>query len=625
MAITDIQLAQLSTPVVESVIPPALQTRIDRINGVRPGAISQPILRFSDLISGPSTGLDDGQGSGVIVTIWGQGFGETEGEVFYTDSLGVERPAAKIYYWKHADGMLPGGPANLWSSHLMYEIAFSIPASANGLGTIRIRKAGWAATVYDGYSVNTLPFTVRAGRILWLDESGNNANPGTFASPKKYINGGDSSTRDGLGNSLQAGDTIYSRGTIEIPLSDRGITDTYPQYAMFIRKPNTSDITTPVMISSYPGTRSEIRGAQKGFHPYLAVNVGLSKWKITVGHIPTSTGVITSVIANSHISTCKWGRYIGNELTDKAGMCSTGQAGAIVSGEDGAHGVMVLGNWLHDIGCDGTSHFQHTSYFSIRSYTNKTVAAWEFSFNYLSDCKAKFGFHCYDQVDGGGSSTETGNVVGTVKCNNNVFLRQKGAAISFHTSQAVYSNPIWTCDFECRNNIMIECGKGPVAEIGNGTAPYSVKLGDRWQPNSLVFEHNLIFKYSDPSSRIAGAVPTAIVMEFRNQPTTMKFNNNIIVSDGNFDMVSFGAANVANATQAAYNASYSFDPTNTKSLPASWTNKIQNQDLKFSIFNTLPDVVTSSPLNIGVGLPASDPYDFYGRPRAGTVGPVEVV
>lgn len=621
--IANIQLAQLSTPVVPSVVPPALQTRPDRINGTRPGAIAQPVLRFTDLISGPATGLGDGIGSGVIVTVWGQGFGDTQGQVFYTDVNGVERPAAYIYYWKKADGTLPGGPANLWKSHLMYEVAFSIPAgSAAGLGSIRIRKS-------DGttYSANTLPFTVRTGRILWIAPTGSNANAGTFASPKKYLNGGDSNAKDGLGNSLQAGDTVYSRGVIEKPLTEIGFpADTYSQYACFIRTPTVSDVSTQVMLVAYPGYLSEIQGAQKGFNPYLAVSVGLSKWRITVGHVPTSTDVITSVIPNSHISLCKWGRYVGNELTDKAGMCSTGQAGAIVSGEDGAHGTRVLGNYLHDIGCDGTSHFQHTTYFSVRSYTFKTVAAWEYCFNFLENCKAKFGFHCYDQAAGGGSSVETGNVVGTVKCNNNVFYRQKGAAISFHTSETTYSGPIWTCDFEARNNIMIECGMGPIAEPANGTAPYAVKLGDRWQPNSVIIEHNLIFKYSDPTSRVNGANPLAMSLEFRAQPSTYKVNNNIIVSDGNFDMISFGPANVATPTQAAYNASYSLDPANTKALPAGWTNKIENQDLKFSIFQTLPDVVTSSPMNIGGTLPAtSDPYDFYGRPRAGTVGPVEVV
>ena len=619
MPIQNIELAKLSTPVIPTVVPPALMTRLDRISGVRAGVIPNPVLRFSDLTSGPSTGLGDGLGSGVIVTLWGQGLGETQGQVFYTDLLGVERPAAYIYYWKKADGQLPSGPSNLWSSHLMYEVAFSIPASANGVGTIRIRKS-------DGTYSNTLPFTVRTGRILWISDSGSNANNGNFATPKKYINGGDSGTRDGLGNSLQAGDTVYSLGSTEVPLSERGISDTYSQYAMFVRQPSVNTADTPVMISSYPNTRSEIRGTQQGFHPYGAVNVGLSKWKISVGHIPTSTEIITSVISNGQIKPCKWGRYVGNELMDKVGFCSTGQSGAIVTGEDGGHGVKVLGNWLHDIGCDGTSHFQHTSYFSVRSYTYKTVEAWEFSFNYLENCKAKFGFHCYDQAAGGGSSVETGNVVGTVKCNNNVFYRQKGAAISFHTSETTYSGAIWTCDFECRNNIMIECGMGPIAEPANGTAPYAIKLGDRWQPNSLLLENNIIYKYSDPTSRVNGANPLAISLEFRNQPAVYKINNNIIVSDGNFDVISIGGNNIATPTQAAYNAFISLDPTNTKSLPSGWTNKIENTNLKFSIYQTLPDVELTSPLNVGASMPSiSDPYDFYGRTRTGTLGPVEAV
>src|SRR3990167_3385231 len=159
-----VNIKQLVPPTVAAVVPPLYMTREDRRDGTRPGAIPQPVLRFTDLISGPDTGLNDGLGSGVIVTIWGQGFGETQGQVFFTDSLGVEREAAHVYYWKKADGTLPSGPADLWRSHLMYEVAFSIPAgSASGAGTIRIRKPN-----SGDYSVNTLPFTVRAGRILWV-------------------------------------------------------------------------------------------------------------------------------------------------------------------------------------------------------------------------------------------------------------------------------------------------------------------------------------------------------------------------------------------------------------------------------------------------------------------------
>src|SRR5690554_6599225 len=102
-----------------------------------------PLPRFTDIISGPATRLGDGLGDGVIVTVWGQGFGDQQGQVYFTDNLGVKRPAAHIYYWKKADGQAPGGPAQLWRSHLMYEIAFSIPSgSATGPGVISVAKAG---------------------------------------------------------------------------------------------------------------------------------------------------------------------------------------------------------------------------------------------------------------------------------------------------------------------------------------------------------------------------------------------------------------------------------------------------------------------------------------------------
>lgn len=627
MPITDIQLAQLTTPCVPSVFPPGLQTRADRLNGTRPGAIPNAVMRFTDLINGPATGLGDGLGSGVIVTIWGQGFGESQGDVFFTDSLGVERPAAHIYYWKRADGQLPGGPADLWRSHLMYEVAFSIPAgSADGLGSIRIRKAGGGA-----YSINTLPFTVRAGRILWMTTAelgGDNANPGTFAQPKRFVNGGDSSAKNGLGNGMQAGDTVYSRGAIDRPLSEWGISDGYNQYAMFIRNPTDGTKENPAMIVSYPGFHGQVIGNQRGFNCFGARGVGLCKYKIEVGNIPTSETTITNdPYYNCHIVSTYQGSYVGNALTDKAGFCSTGQAAAISAGGNNCDSIRVLGNWLHDIGCDGTSHYHHTTYFTVRAASQKNVQAWRFAFNFLENCKAKYGYHAYDQVLGSSpGNDDSGNVVGTLDVSNNVFYRQKGSAISIHTLEDNWDLPIWTCDAFISNNVMIECGLGPVSsnEIVNGTNAYAMYLGGRWQPNSLVIEGNLIYKYSDASSRLySGAA--AMWLLFRAQPATMAIRANAIFSDGDFSVITFASGNVAAPNITERNAFYSFDPVNTKTLPAGWTNSIQGQNLQLELNGVLTDTAQASPLKIGGALTYTDPLDFYGRARAGTVGPAEAI
>lgn len=110
-----------------------------------------PALNFSDIESGPKTGNTDGVGSGAIVTIWGNYLGSSQG----TSKIYVgDQEATAIYYWKNADGQLPSGPADLYSSHKMQEIAFSIPATApDGLTTIKV--------VVSGIETNTLPFTVR--------------------------------------------------------------------------------------------------------------------------------------------------------------------------------------------------------------------------------------------------------------------------------------------------------------------------------------------------------------------------------------------------------------------------------------------------------------------------------
>lgn len=630
MPITDIQLAQLTTPCVPSIVPPALQTRVDRISGVRPGAIPQPVLRFTDLINGPAAGLGDGLGSGVIVTIWGQGFGESQGEVFFTDSLGVERPAAHIYYWKRADGQLPGGPSPLWRSHLMYEVAFSIPAgSADGLGSIRIRKAGWAATVYDGYSLNTLPFTVRAGRIIWVAPEGDNNAAGTFVAPKKYINGGDNSTTAGVGNRMQAGDTVYTRGVIDRPLSDLGISDGYVQYAMFIRTPTDGSKDNPAMIVSYPGTRSQIIGYHRGFNCFGSKGVGIAKYAIEVGNIPTSDTTITNdPYYNCHIVCNYQGRYIGNATTDKAGFCSTGQASAIGAGGSQCDSIEVLGNWLHDIGCDGTSHYHHTTYFTVRNAALKSVNAWRFAFNFLENCKAKYGYHAYDQAQGSTpTNDDSGNVVGTLDVSNNVFYRQKGAAISLHTLEDAWTGAaIWTCNALIKNNVMIECGKGPVSsnEIVNGTSAYAMYLGGWWQPESLVIEGNLIYKYSDASSRLY-APAAAMSINFANQPSVFSVKGNVIFSDGNFDVIRFAGSNVGLPNATGYNAFYSFDSANTKTLPSGWSNNIQGQNLRLELNSVLVDTAQASPLKIGAALTYTDPFDFYGRARAGTIGPVEAI
>src|ERR1700761_3857467 len=129
-----------------------------------------PRIFFSDLESGPDTGGQNN--NGVWVTIWGKGFGATQG----TSTVTVGGGAVANY--------------PLWSDG---KIIFQLGAPA-ATGSIIVNVSGIGTS-------NPLPFTVRAGNIFFVATTGNDANTGSFTSPWKTILKAK--------NTSAAGDTAY--------------------------------------------------------------------------------------------------------------------------------------------------------------------------------------------------------------------------------------------------------------------------------------------------------------------------------------------------------------------------------------------------------------------------------
>jgi len=158
-----------------------------------------PVLNFSDINSGPKIGNTDGVGSGAIVTVWGNNLGSSQGtsKIYVGD---VE--ATTIYYWKNADGNLPGGPADLDTYHKMQEIAFAIPSGAvNGSSPIKVKV--------DGVDSNTIPFTVRSGNIKFVKLDGNDGSgDGSWNNAYRTLQ----NVFDGDNGKLSPGDIVYSVG-----------------------------------------------------------------------------------------------------------------------------------------------------------------------------------------------------------------------------------------------------------------------------------------------------------------------------------------------------------------------------------------------------------------------------
>jgi hypothetical protein len=154
-------------------------------------------LFFSDLTSGPKTGWEGSATQGAAVSVWGKSFGTSRGSSFITVN-GVQLTQDPSYAeWGtvgEAAGVAKGTERiTFWLNNQCQD----------GAGTISV--------TVDGTASNTLPFYVRAGRILFVSRtSGNNSNNGQYASPVGGANG-PWQTLPYAGGAIGPGDLLYIR------------------------------------------------------------------------------------------------------------------------------------------------------------------------------------------------------------------------------------------------------------------------------------------------------------------------------------------------------------------------------------------------------------------------------
>jgi hypothetical protein len=125
---------------------------------------------FTDLVSGPATGGQNGKGA--FVTVWGNGFGASQGTSAVT---------------------IGGGAADNYPVWTNTKITFQLGAAAKS-GDIVVNIASKGAS-------NGLPFTVRAGSIYFVSSSGDDTHDGSFGSPWATI--------PKAKNTIAAGDIAY--------------------------------------------------------------------------------------------------------------------------------------------------------------------------------------------------------------------------------------------------------------------------------------------------------------------------------------------------------------------------------------------------------------------------------
>jgi hypothetical protein len=547
---------------------------------------SSPVISFTDLISGPSVGIDDGLGSGVIVTMWGFNLGSSQGDSYieYCDNSNSCLPVAHIYYWKNADGTLPGGPSNLYSSHGMQEVSFSIPVSTSGNGEIKVTTLHGAAAT---------PFTVRDGSIYHVMPSGNDdTGDGSYQNPWRTIDKADST--------INAGSTLYVH---DITAGDENTTT-----AIYNNRTEAmSTLSAQFSYVAYPNTRPEAIG-ERGFNQYsngddLTSGFVISKFSFFTAEAdedennqPTNIrGNVTYGIMGS-----RDGRAVGNYLTDKhpsdvTGACPDGQQAAIVASaqsSDRVSNFKIFGNHIFDYGCEGSTKFQHTTYITVRSGDqNRQLEAPEMGWNFLQDNKTSGGLHYFDENLKG---ENCGQFITPLNIHDNVIVNQAGPALAYGSNCPVDT----TVNFY--NNVAINAGlKADFDdETINGSLnnAVSISIGHVQVTSQINFDNNVFYRWN--SDNQLTNLRSCLGLSSRFSNALINWNSNICYTEQDLHFIrsNYLGDALENKISGRNNLWYTTAKTPINAIPPSWDNNPFTVNPLITVTKNKISLTTESPL-----------------------------
>jgi hypothetical protein len=431
----------------EAAPAPAAPPAVDPV----PPLAGDPVLAFSDLAYGPSSGNSDtslGQTAGLdgaIVSLWGLNLGASQG----ASSISVGGvPASRIYYWGNA--LPPYSPATLYNDYQRMQVVIFQISHLTAAGPVQI-----SATV-GGRTSNPLPFNVGPGRILFVDVSGNDANPGTFQAPYR-------TTGAGM-DALLSGDITYVRdgvnqaGGVVLPMS-------------------TKSPTAPIAIAAYPGATCQVGDSA---HEAFNVNYSGSGNSFTISKF--------NIVGNQQpVSMTTNDRLVGCTIQTPVGASP---AGAV-----GGHGdnLAVLGNEFTNCGTSDPASFDdlyHVLYIGGLRGIDPSVAFLEtereIAWNYFHDNFAARAINIYNGMP-------TSNPIALHRVHDNIILNQVWDGILLGNG-VVGENWVY-------NNLIMDVGNGLGA--GGGRSGINVRVGN---PPSVVSGQPIVVHIANNTFFNCGAV-----------------------------------------------------------------------------------------------------------------------
>jgi Right handed beta helix region len=269
-----------------------------------------PRIFYTDLLSGPATGGESGEGA--FVTLYGTGFGKQQA----SSNVSIGGIAAFAY--------------PIWSDT---RITLQIAKNA--------RSGPIVAHVASRPDSNAQPFTIRPGHISFVSPLGNDKNKGSFAAPLRTLLAAKAA--------LHPGDIVYAMNGVDQSSRD--------QYESAFSIQSSGEEGAPIAVVAYPGAKVTI-GSFSG--PRIAArtpNIARRSDHWVLAGL-TFRGAQQALDVTDSTD---W-RIIGNDFSCPRGF---GPTGCIETGQS-SH-LAFLGNTVHDIAQPGTTKVYHALYFSTDS------------------------------------------------------------------------------------------------------------------------------------------------------------------------------------------------------------------------------------------------------------------
>ncbi|MGC9985845.1 MAG: choice-of-anchor Q domain-containing protein [Polyangia bacterium] len=431
-----------------------------------PAPIAGLSLFFSDLTSGPNSGGQSGKGA--YVTVFGNGFGDTQG----TSTVTIGGSAADNY--------------PIWTNT---KITFQLGGSAK-TGDIVVHVPG------KGDS-NALPFTVRASAIYFVTASGSDSNDGSFANPWKTI--------PKAKNSLSAGDIAYL-GTSAGDTLAQTVEDSSSPYGCALGMSsndgaNSGTANAPKALVAYPGasvTIGVVSGLERGIlTPAIAGT--FDYWVISQLSIRGETEAI-----DLEGGAVGW-RIVGNDISCPNG---SGESGCVTGGQgDNTAGLKLFGNVVHDAAANVATitKYYHGIYFGSDSI--------ELGWNTVRDGKTCRAIQFHDSAGPNEFDLVVhDNVIHGTVCDGLNFASvdpSQGAVVAY-------------------NNVIYDVGQGPDPADGSSdyTCIYVANITNQGSPGSgnVQLYNNTLYNCGSRGTGSSGAIALA------SGPVGVQMDDNLIVA-----------------------------------------------------------------------------------------------